>query len=517
MRVRHLVSVIALVLSVAPVRAQQPKPEPKVVKETWDAAYLEGVKTGYFHSRVVEVQRGQQKLLVTTQDMSLKILRDGAVVTLRMEAGCEEKSDGSIVSVSATQYLGPAKLTIIGKVTGRELVVQSADGKELKRLPWDDKAIGLYAQDRLWKDKRVKPGDKFQFTNFELLIEKALLARATVGEMDETDVLEQKKDDPKGKADRVKRKLLRVEVLPDKVDVGGMPLQLPKMVSWLNADLEIVRGETEMPGLGRVVTYRTTKEIATSDDGAPALLPDLLLTTLVPVDKRIDNPHEKSGILLRITYTGEGDVQGLLANELRQQIENIKGNTFEVRLAQRNKLVVLERPMKTSADFLKSNHFLDSADATVRAHATRAVGGETDPWQKAVRIEKWVHDNMTGTTDVVFATASQVAKDLRGDCRQHAMLAAAMCRAAGVPSRTAVGLVYYDDLKKGPVLAFHMWTEVYIRDQWLAIDATLGRGGVGAPYLKVADHGWQDTQTLLPLLPVLRVLGKIKVEVIEAK
>ena len=35
------------------------------------------------------------------------------------------------------------------------------------------------------------------------------------------------------------------------------------------------------------------------------------------------------------------------------------------------------------------------------------------------------------TTELV-TTAGQIARDLEGDCRQHAMLAAAMCRAAGV-------------------------------------------------------------------------------------
>ena len=153
----------------------------------------------------------------------------------------------------------------------------------------------------------------------------------------------------------------------------------------------------------------------------------------------------------------------------------------------------------------------------MKALAARAVGGETDAWAKARRIEKWVHDNMKPTAAVVFATASQVARDLTGDCRQHAMLTAAMCRAAGVPSRTALGLVYVVDREKGPVLGFHMWTEVFVRNQWLGLDATLGQGGIGATHLKVADASWHETQTLAPLLPVLRVLGKIKVEVVSQK
>ena len=173
--------------------------------------------------------------------------------------------------------------------------------------------------------------------------------------------------------------------------------------------------------------------------------------------------------------------------------------------------------MPAGEEYLKSNYFIDSANEKVKELAVRAVGTEKDPWEKAKRIEKWVKANMEYNPGVVFGTASQVAKDRQGDCRQHAMLTAAMCRAAGVPSRTALGLVYATDREKGPILAFHMWTEVFVRNQWLGLDATLGQGSIGATHIKVADHSWYETQTLAPLLPVLRVVGKLKVEVVSVK
>src|SRR4029077_11471295 len=113
-----------------------------------------------------------------------------------------------------------------------------------------------------------------------------------------------------------------------------------------------------------------------------------------------------------------------------------------------------------------------------------------------------------------FATADHVARTLEGDCTEHAVLTAAMCRAAGVPSRTALGLIYVDS-NRGPALGFHMWTEVWVDGQWLPIDATLGRGFVGATHLKISDHSWHDTTTLTPLLPVVRVVGKVAIEVVR--
>jgi transglutaminase-like putative cysteine protease len=165
--------------------------------------------------------------------------------------------------------------------------------------------------------------------------------------------------------------------------------------------------------------------------------------------------------------------------------------------------------------FLKSCYFIKSDDEKVREHVRQAVGDETDAWRRAIRIERWVHTHMRkDNASDAFATADHVARTLRGDCTEYAMLTAAMCRAAGIPSRAVVGLVYVDSAR-GPAFGFHMWAEVWVQGQWMPIDATLGKGYVGATHLKIADHSWHDTQSLTPILPALRVVGKTAIEVIE--
>jgi transglutaminase-like putative cysteine protease len=136
---------------------------------------------------------------------------------------------------------------------------------------------------------------------------------------------------------------------------------------------------------------------------------------------------------------------------------------------------------------------------------------------KALRIERWVHDHMNSHNfSENFGTSDHVARTLEGDCTEHALLAAAMCRAAGVPSRTAVGLIYVTGSHE-PAFGFHMWTEVYVRGQWLPIDATLGRGYVGATHIKVLDHSWHDVHSMTPLLPLLRIVGKATIEVVSVQ
>ena len=183
------------------------------------------------------------------------------------------------------------------------------------------------------------------------------------------------------------------------------------------------------------------------------------------------------------------------------------------RSARRRKAI---SPVKPGKEYTESNQFIDSGNTSVRATAAKVVGEETDAWRKAQKLERWVCDNMKVSTAVGFPSAGQICRDLEGDCRQHAVLLTALCRAAGVPARTAVGLIYVREEGRSPMFGFHMWTEVWVNG-WLGLDAILGQGGMGATHLKMGDHSWSKTATLAPLLPVSQALGKIQIDVVSTK
>jgi hypothetical protein len=503
-----------LFLAVAPAQAEAP---PKLVKETWDAAYVEGARCGHFRSAVHEVERDGKKVYRTTQEMNLLVKRYKEVVRLRIESSVDETAEGKVVGLTLTQFTDKGKFAITGTVQNDKLVLKPEGDLKGKTLPWDDKAVGPYKQERLLAERKAKAGDKLEFLSFEPSLLTAVTVRAAVKPAEEIDLLEEVKAGDMVKVQRVKKSLLRVEAQPDQIMLEGKPLKLPRLVTWLEKDYTVARSETEFPGLGKMTLYRTTAAVAKQEGLAPALLPDLGLNTLIPVDKALDGVHAKAEVVYRVTIQGEDEPATAFAHDARQEVANVKDRTFELHVKAVRRPAAVENPGKADEEFLKSSYFIDADDAEVKALAAKAAGDEKDAWRKALRIEKWVHANMTGTSGIAFATASQVAKDLKGDCRQHAMLMTALCRAAGVPARTAVGLVYVRDEDKGPVLGFHMWTEVWVQGQWLGLDATLGEGGVGPGHLKIADHSWNNTQTLAPLLPVLRVMGKTKVEVLSVK
>jgi transglutaminase-like putative cysteine protease len=232
-------------------------------------------------------------------------------------------------------------------------------------------------------------------------------------------------------------------------------------------------------------------------------VPDLMKRQSIFLARAIPDLHDRDVAVYRVTNPSDTPPKELVATDNRQQIKNDMGKTFELHVTARRGPAKGAAAEKAGPEFLRSNYFVNSDDSTVKEMANRATMGISDPWRKAQRIEAFVRDFMRPADFTeAMAPADHVAKTRSGDCTEYAMLAAAMCRAAGVPSRTAIGLVYVNNLLGRPGLAFHMWTEVFVGGLWLGLDATLGRGSIGPGHIKITDHSWDGLISFTPLLPV---------------
>jgi hypothetical protein len=501
------------------VRAQDAgaaqKEEAKPLLETWQAAYFEGLKVGHVHTRVTDSAREGKKCIRTVREMNLVVKRYGSVIPIRIEQTSDETADGKVLALTSTEYLAAdQKKTSTGVVKAGKLTYTAPDETQ-QTLDWNDDAIGQYRQEVIFEKKKVKTGDRFKFLSYELLLPGPLTIRVVVKDFEGVDRLAPKKEGKTIKIVREPAKLLRVETIPDKVVVGDREIQLPAKIVWLDGKFMPVREQFEMPGLGPITFYHTTKEAALKEGVAPELLPDLGLKASIPLKQIIDDPYKTTEAVYRITL--KDNVAKVFTEDTRQEVRDKMEKTFELAVKAIRKPGKVESPIVAGKEYLESNHFIDSANARIRATAAKAVGEETGSWSKALNLEKWVHDNMEVSSAIGFPSAGQICRDLKGDCRQHAILLTALCRAAEIPARTAVGLIYVHDKGRSPYFGFHMWTEVAIDGQWLGLDAILGQGGIAATHLKMGDHSWTKTATLAPLLPVSQALGKVQIEVVSSK
>ncbi len=148
---------LALLPFLAPAAADEP--QGKLVKETWDAAYLEGAKVGFFRTTVHESERDGQKVLRTAVELNLSIRRNNATVALRMLTGTEETPDGKVLGVFMRQYHDKGQqLVLTGTVTGDQLHVRVDNGRIDKKVYWNDEVVGLYRQEQLYRDRGWKKG-----------------------------------------------------------------------------------------------------------------------------------------------------------------------------------------------------------------------------------------------------------------------------------------------------------------------------------------------------------------------
>jgi hypothetical protein len=135
---------------------------------------------------------------------------------------------------------------------------------------------------------------------------------------------------------------------------------------------------------------------------------------------------------------------------------------------------------------LEPTDYLQSEDEKIVDLAKRAIGTTDDACEAGRQIVAYVDGYITQKDlSVGYASAAEVAQSRQGDCSEHAILAAAMCRAVGIPARVVCGVVYADSfLSKQSIFGGHMWTEVYLDGEWVWLDATRSQqAGAGPGYI----------------------------------
>jgi hypothetical protein len=474
----------------------------KVLLETWDTAYLKGQKVGYFHVKVREVEKDGRTFIYATKEQHLTVARFGQVVEQWADDETLEQPDGTVLVVRMRQGLSKEqKLAITGQVSGRTLTVKGeGPAAQAQDVPWPDGVLGISKESALYRDKKPKPGESFDYLYYEGRLNRVVKITITAKSVESVSIIQ----------GQPAKKLLRLEAAME--PIGNF--RIPPSTVWCDAEtFEPLRTDSDMPSLGgRLVVLRTSEKVARAPVGK---VPDLFDVQSIRLAREVLGIHDKAGVVYKLRVESDPDFATLFPEDARQAVRNVDKDTKTLDLhvtAVRGPKRVEDpnaKPAKTD-EFLSSNFFIDWNDDGVKRHAkaaTERLPAGTSDWERAKAIEAWVHRNMRAVEfSQAMATAAETAKTLSGDCTEYAMLAAGMCRAVGIPSRTALGLVYAPGRDGRPFLAYHMWFEVFVDGQWLALDGTLGRGSVGPGHIKITDASWHNERSFAPLLPVLRVL-----------
>jgi len=267
------------------------------------------------------------------------------------------------------------------------------------------------------------------------------------------------------------------------------------VVSWIDGQGRTLKEESP----GGFAIIRATQRDAKSLDGSRSIPLDLISQTAVRPNAPIADPQTKDTLRLKLSGF---DLANFALHGGRQRLD---GDHLEIRREtidpRKSFNVPLQDPRWKS--FLQPTIFLQSDHPEIRSLAAKIIAGEKDAQKAAMRIKNWVYREIAKVPTVSVPNALDVLKSKRGDCNEHTVLFNALARAAGIPARTAVGVVYLRD-----AFYYHAWSEVWL-GEWISLDSVLNQFPADVTHIKFLE-GDIDRQ-----IDILQLIGNLKIEVLK--
>ena len=494
-----------------------PHDDATLEQETWDVVFLSGERVGHVHTSVFREPGTTGDRLRIEQHEALTLRSNNNRIETRTSIRSQETSDGQLLEFTSILPQGELPLKTNGYVEGNELHLEVGTvseksmaasepgspqqfdldtvGKKTKvTLPWAADFGGPYRVASSLQANPLAPGETRTLRYLDAATNQLATVVLTASDYEETDLT------------AGSQRLLRVEA---KTTISGHTIN---STLWMDEDGDILK--TLIAEMFNYMAIRATKEEALQK--VTQIDFDLGQKSAVHVKRTLPAPHHTKRIVYRIHLEASDPTQvfdtGLTQQVVAKDDHTARITVYAIRPGDTTGNPQAKPEGVTEGDLEPSN-LIQSDDPTVVFLAQQGAGEIDDPWQAAVALEKLVHTKMTSLgISSAFATAGEVARDLKGDCTEHAVLLAALARSRGIPARVAIGLVYYRQ-----EFLYHMWTEVHVDGAWIPLDATLGLGGIGAAHLKITDSNLQGASPNAAFLPVTEVIGQLKIEILEVE
>lgn len=465
------------------------------------AVFMEGKKVGH----AIQSRSEADGKVRTSEDVSITINRMGVPVTIRMSETSIETPEGKPLGFETRQWMGTMEMKTTGRVDPNGLVRVSSSamgtaGGQESTLMWPEGALMAEGLSLLTKEKGLKEGVEYTAKVFNAGVLQALDVHVRIGGEEEVNLLG------------------RIVKLRETTATMTLPMA-GEIVSTSYVDEENRAQKTLVPLAGmQIEMIACAKEFALGKNDVfevinrmfvktPQPIPDAdkassIAYTLSPIDNaKFNIPATDSQ---EVSVAGDGTVT-LTVGASSMPVGGVFPYTGD-----EEAVVEATRP----------NRFLQSDDEKVVELARKAVGRTKDAGEAARRIEAFVAEYIDEKDlSVGYASASEVAASKQGDCTEHAVLAAAMCRAVGIPAQLVTGIAYVEDWRGLQGFGGHAWVQVYIgrnTGKWVGIDPAFkgtGRYGCGPGHIALAVGSGEPAD----FFNLATTLGKFKIDKVEVE
>ena len=270
-----------------------------------------------------------------------------------------------------------------------------------------------------------------------------------------------------------------------RIEFKGIP-----SIMWLDDNGITYKEETIMG----MTMERTTPELALARTESAEV--DLLSGFAIIPSHPIYKPQKLSEIILEISGIPAEGLLGLASE--RQKI--LSADPLRLQLT----LTPTPVNQGTIEQHLKPSDMIQSEHQRIRDQAQKILKNETDPSQVSQTLTRWVFEYLEKRPVASISGAVDILNTGVGDCTEHTTLYTALSRAAGIPTKVHIGLVYLH----GRFL-FHAWPVVAINGTWVDVDPSLNQFPADVTHIALLEGDFENLTNLIP------VLGNIEINVLE--
>jgi hypothetical protein len=374
---------------------------------------------------------------------------------------------------------GVVRFQVFGDMDGDDLVLQTGSGKGLRkqRIPLENRPMIGAGMAHYFKSRALGLGETFRLPFFDpsTMAHRDVLIRVAAKE-------------PVKIHNRI-YDAYRLEA-----DIFGKILTF-----WIHENGDTLKEE----GFMGLTTIKSSPSRAPFDleDGEGL---DLYDVTAIKLDRPLHETKRMTYLKLKAEGADPSSLNPVLWHDGRQKID---GSIIEIHLEKQPLNASNQLPFDGRGDelkpFLKAEFNIESDNEEVIKLAETIVGETKNPISSARKCLHWVYKNLEKRPVVSVPSALEVLRTRQGDCNEHATLLTALLRAAGVPARITIGLVY-----SRQKFYYHAWTEAHI-GSWVSLDATLNQMPADVTHIKLLE-GNLDEQ-----VKIAKMIGNLKLEILD--
>lgn len=465
-------------------------------RDLWFRMLMQDAPVGWVHT----TEKSQDGKTTTTNVMKMSIKRGAIAIDIQMDSEFVETTDGRPVSARAVTKMGaiPSTTSVVFD-TERKLmhVVTQQGGAETKsEKPLPEGWLTPAAASRYMKQQLAAGAKSAEYSTMDLTVGTVVIKLShKIGELEKVTV--------RGK-----------EIEARRIDVTNSMMPGMVTIEHVDADLVPVRTLAKMGAIPVVTELADASVTGEKSDKVP----ELMVSTFVAPDKPIDNARKasKASYLLSMPAGESLDVP----SGGPQSVTKLDAQTTRVVIDQKNP-APMEYTPDERASFLASTTSVNLKDAEIQklsGQALKDAAGSPDDRAEACRRFVFRYINAK-SLDTAFATASEVARNRAGDCSEHGVLLVALLRAAGIPARGVVGLIYADAFAgREKIFGYHMWAQALLtidgKERWVDFDGTLPpQFPRDATHIALGYTDFSDEGSLLSLSSVAAAMGQLQIKV----